>query len=377
LNISPKRVNFIAIQNEHGISCDGYHQPTVRTGYEQVIGQRTGDLFALTAKKPGMVKSINEIGIIVEYDDKETVGYEIGRRFGNAAGLIIPHSVVTRLKVGDKVKPGDAIVYNEGFFEPDMFDDKKVILKSYTNAKTVFWESHQTLDDSSAISARMTTKLKTKVTKMKTIVVRFDQSISRLVSVGDHIESDDILCIIEDSITASNKLFDEKNLETLKAVGAQTPRAHVKGVVEKVEVFYNGEKEDMSDSLVNIVNAGNRDLKKQAESLNRKVYTGSVDGGFRTEADPLGLDCCAIRIYITTPVNMSVGDKIVFANQMKSVAGNVLDKDYVTESGEVIDAVFGARSIEARMVTSAYMIGMTNTLLKVIAKRAVAVYKGT
>lgn len=340
-----------------------------------MIPQRSSDLFAMTAKKPGVVKSVNENGIIIEYDDKEITGYEIGRRFGNAAGLIIPHTVVTTLKTGDRLDPGDAICYNQGFFEPDLFNKKRIIFKNATNVKTVLWESHQTLDDSSALSTRTAEKLMTKITKMKTIVVRFDQAVSKLVKVGDNLESDDILCIIEDSITSTNRLFNEQTLDTLKAVGAQTPRSHVKGIVEKVEIFYNGEKEDMSESLLDIVNFGNRNLKRHAENLARKPFTGSVDGGFRTENDPLGVDCAAIRIYITANVPASTGDKVVFVNQMKSVAGNILDQDYITEDGTVIDTIFGSQSISNRIVNSPYIIGTTTTLLKVIAQKAVKMYK--
>lgn len=68
--------------------------------------------------------------------------------------------------------------------------------------------------------------------------------------------------------------------------------------------------------------------------------------------------------------------KGVFANQMKSVFGEVLDYDMTTEDGEVIDAVFGRRSIAARIVLSPDIIGTSTTLLKVIAKKAVQIFKG-
>jgi hypothetical protein len=60
---------------------------------------------------------------------------------------------------------------------------------------------------------------------------------------------------------------------------------------------------------------------------------------------------------------------------MKTVFSEVLDDDLITENGEVIDAVFGGTSIAARIVNSPDIIGTTNTLLKVIAKKAVALYK--
>jgi hypothetical protein len=280
----------------------------VRTGYDAVIAHRTYDLFAYTAKKPGIVKSLDEVGIVVEYTDGETQGYEIGRRFGNAAGLIIPHSVVTNLKIGDSIAVGDVIVYNTGFFEPDFFNPKQIVLKNSATVKTVLWESSQTLEDASTISTKSANLLKTKLTKKKDIVVSFDQSVSNLVKVGQVVDADSILCIIQDAVTADNKLFDDQSIDTLRAVSGQSPRAHVKGIVERIEIFYHGDKEDMSLSLQELATKGDKELKKRATSLEQPVYSGSVDGGFRIDSDQLGLDSLAIRIYITSEVTASVGD---------------------------------------------------------------------
>jgi hypothetical protein len=60
---------------------------------------------------------------------------------------------------------------------------------------------------------------------------------------------------------------------------------------------------------------------------------------------------------------------------MKSVVGEVMDYDMHTESGEKLDAVFGFRSIIARTVTSPIVIGTTTTLLKVVAKNAINLYR--
>lgn len=66
----------------------------------------------------------------------------------------------------------------------------------------------------------------------------------------------------------------------------------------------------------------------------------------------------------------------MFASQLKSVFGEVMATPMHTESGEKIDAVFGYRSIAARIVTSSVLMGTTATLLKVISKKAVDIYKG-
>jgi hypothetical protein len=116
-------------------------------------------------------------------------------------------------------------------------------------------------------------------------------------------------------------------------------------------------------------------MAKRHKSAGRKGFTGSTDEGFRVDGEPLALDTVAIQIYITADVSAGVGDKGVFANQMKTVFGKVMENELKTESGTVIDCVFGYKSVYDRIVNSPAIIGTTTTLLDVIAKRAVAAYK--
>ena len=304
----PKRVNFIGIQNEHTLACDGYHQYTVRTGYDSVIGQRTGDLFCFTAKKPGKVREVNKSGIIVDYDDGDTQGFELGRRFGSAAGLTIAHQVVTQLKAGDKFELGQAIVYNDGFFEPDFFDPKKVVFKNAMEVNTVLMESPVTHEDSSAISTRISDMMSTNTTKIKYVILRFDQAVSQIVQSGQEVTSDTVLCTVEDPMTANSQLFDEKSIETLKILSAQTPRAHAKGVVERIEFYYHGEKEDMSATLQELCTQSDKQFKKRAHDKGAQGYSGQVDGGFRIDGKPLPVDTVAVKFYITSSIRAGVGD---------------------------------------------------------------------
>jgi hypothetical protein len=371
----PKRVNFISIQHSHGVACKGYKALPVRTGYEQVLAHRTNDLFATTAKKPGKVKSISPDGIVIEYEDGETKGHPLGRRYGAAAGLTIPHSVVSHLKEGQKIKAGDVISYNPGFFEVDPMNPSQVVWKAAMMVKTALLESAATLEDSSSISQRIASQLETETTKIRWIKLNFDQKISKMVKTGQAVDTEDILCIIEDAVTANQNLFDEASLDTLRILSGHTPQAKAKGVVERIEVFYHGEKEDMSESVRALVNASDRELAQRQKAAGKKAFTGSVDDGFRVEGDPLALDTLAIKVYITSLVSAGVGDKGVFAHQMKTVFGEIMTEDVKTESGVLVDAIFGQNSVDARIVLSPAVVGTTATLLGVLGKRALKAYR--
>lgn len=308
MDIKPKRVNFINVQLSHVVSTTGYKQGVVRTGYEQVIAQRTGSMFAVSAEQAGTVKDITENGIIVTYEDGSEVGYPMGRRFGAAAGLTIPHLVITEMKVGQKFKEGSIITYNSNFFENDLLNPGNVVLKSGITVKTALMESTATLDDCSAISSTTAKLLTTKITKVKNIIVDFKQSIHKLLKVGSSVATEDILCIIEDPLSSESNLFDEKSIDTLRILSAMTPQAKSTGVIERIEVYYHGSKEDMSPSLRDITNTTDREIAKRNKAIGKKAFTGEIDENFRIDGEPLLLDTANIRFYITGDVAASVGD---------------------------------------------------------------------
>ena len=359
----------------HGIACKGYTGAALRTGYEQVIAHRTSDLYAYTAKQSGHVVSRTPHGIILEYEDGTKKGIALGRRYGQAEGLTIPHDIVSSLKEGDDFVKGDVISYNPGFFKPDILNPKNVIWKVGLLARTVLLETPQTLEDACGISRRISGEFTTSITKIRTVVVNFDQSIHKLAKVGQALGSEDILCIIEDALTQTNNLFDEESLDTLKILSAQAPQAKFKGTVERIEIYYHGDTEDMSRSLQECVAVSDKGLNQRLRAEGKPAFTGRVDDSFRIEGQSLALDTAAIQIYLSAEVPAGVGDKAVFGNQLKTVISEVLENDWVTESGQVIDAQFGAKSVADRIVTSAYTIGTTTTLCAEISQRAAAIYR--
>lgn len=280
----------------------------MRTGYEQVVAHRTSDMFAYSARKAGKVISVSDTGIVIEYEDGEQKGIELGRRFGSAAGLTIPHEVITDMKIGQKFKEGEIIAFNSGFFQRDFLNPSNVVWKSGITIKTALMESTKTFEDSSSISKRVSELLMTKVTYVRTVIINFADSVRKLVKINDVVEPEDILCIIEDPVTSSANVFDEETINTLKMLSAHTPQAKYKGKVERIIAYYYGDKEDMSESLRTIANMSDRELSNRNRSMGKKAFTGRVDDSFRVEGDPIPLDSMAIQIYITADVPAGTGD---------------------------------------------------------------------
>jgi hypothetical protein len=373
---SVKRCVFTGIQNSHTVPCDTYSPLPLSTGYEDVIAHRTDALYATTAKQPGVVTAVTSTGIVVTNGGGSTVAVELGKRFGKTKGSVLPHNVITDLAVGDKVTVGQPIAWNTNFFVKSKLS-KVLRYKAGIIARTVLIDGADTFEDSSAISKEFANRMASKITYTRYLVLNFDQHINGLVSEGQVVKADSILCTIQDSVTAGAGLFDDDTLSTLQSLADATPKAKHEGVIDRLDVIYNGNIADMDESLQSVASLSDRRRTRTAGVLGKPRLTGQVDGTYRIEGNPLQPNQLAIVVYITANIGMGVGDKLVFGNQLKSIIGRVMVGTNRTVSGENIDALFSYSSVCNRLVISPEIMGTTNTLLGIISNKAAAIYKNS
>lgn len=342
------------------------------------MAHRTGSSQAVVAAESGKVVEMDEYGITVEYDTKPktTKSYPVGKTFGRHEGGVFPHVLVPNVKVGQKFAKGDVLTYNEKFFEVDPVTPNQVNWKAGVMANVVLLEGTDTLEDSSAISPALSEKLTTQISKVKHITVRFDQAIHDMVKEGKKLTPDTVLCVIEDAVSAGMQGFSDKSIETLRKLAAKAPRAKLNGVVDRIEIFYHGDYEDMSESVRALAEWGDRKRRREAKrSPKRLAEHGRVDSSLRIEGNPVELETMVIRLYMTQEVPAIGGDKAVFANQLKSTFRRVMVGVNETETGLPIDAIFGRKSVDARIVLSVYQIGTTNKVCQLISEGAQAILK--
>lgn len=369
-----KRCVFIGVQNSSTTLCHNYTTLPVRTGMERVIAGRCGSMFAATAKDDCVVTKLSKDAISVKYKDGKEESFQLGRRFGVAAGKEYPHEILTDWKVGDKLKLGMTIVYNKYYFEPDPFNKGFTNFKMAMNARVALIEGSDGYEDSSAMSKEMAQRMGTSVGHIRDILLTRDQGLSNLVNIGDNVEPDTILCTIHNEQSESS-LFDEETLKSLSILGALNPKAKYKGVVEKIEVFYVPEVDTMSDSLQEVVSDADRRLYKLQGALEQPKINGRVPAGYRVKGSVLSADNIIIRVYITEDLGMGVGDKLVVANQLKSTVGRIWSEPTISEDGKPVDVMFSYQSVDNRIVGSPELIGTTATLLIELGKRVVKAYQ--
>ena len=366
----------MSIQQAHTVATVGYHAPVVRTGYESVIGQRTGEMFASAARMDGKVISVTDSGILVEYADGEQKGYTLGTMYGRAEGSTYPHNLITEMKPGQKFKKGEYISYNTNFFEPDPILPGGVVYKGSMLTRVALIESSHTHEDSSTISEELSKSMTTTTAKVKKYGVNFKQNLLNMVKIGQQVNPEDIIMTIEDEITAMDDSFGEASMEILANRAKSSPTSGYRGRISDIDVIYHGDKADMSASLKALADRSDRRRADKAKATGKPAITGSVDSDYSHEGTPLSLGKAVIVVYITVSEGAGVGDKLVFSNQLKSVIGEVMPYKLTTKSGLPVHAKFGAKSFAARIVNSMISIGVRGATLDALTDVAVAAYRG-
>lgn len=305
---------FSTVQNSHTIAIKGSLPQAVRTGYEYVIAHRVEKNFAYVAKEHGKVIETSPHHIAIEYDSGKVDRIEVGINYGVSAGKIIKNPLVTDYELNQEVNKGDVVVYNPYHFVRDFFNPTQVIYKNSVLARTVFMESNDTEEDSSALSERICEDLTTITTKCRVITIPFTDTVHGLVKVGSKVESDTILCTLEDSAFSDTTMFKEDALDTLRLLANATPRAKYEGEIVNIECLYLGDPEvaQASESVKSIIKYYDGIRKSKATKLkDGRPVTGELKESIRVDGHPIPRDHLVLKIYIENTDGVTSGDKFV------------------------------------------------------------------
>lgn len=369
-----KRNGFTSIQNVHTVACAGYEPARIQTGVEGLIGQRTSDLFCKAAAQDGKITKLTKTGLTITYKDGTKEGMRLGRCYGDAEGSTYPHDLITNLKLGDTVKKGETVTYNKDFFTPNPLSPKHSLVKFFTYGNVAFMEVPETHEDSSSLRPHFAEKLLSKKTDPRSYIVRFGQSVHSVLEPGSPVTPDTVLMVIEDEITSGSNVFDKETTSTLARLSRNAPRAGHAGYLDRIEVYYHGDKQDMSKSIRKLADASDERMSNQSTSIDKKTITGKVSADWSVKGQPLALDTCEIVFYITSEKEMGNADKLVFSEQLKSTVGKIETRAIHTESGREVDAIFGGRSVINRITLSVIANGSTMAIMDDCKKRVLEAY---
>jgi len=365
----PKRTNFATIQSTHTVPMNEMRAPYVRTGYETVLAVRAGDKFVISAEDECVVTEVTKTKVTVKFKDGKTKSYKLKEwTTKEESGSCYTHRLVSNVSVKDKLRKDDTIVYDELFFEPDLFDKQRVIFKQGTIVRVAFKEDMETFEDSTTISTKLNKRLGTVSTKVKTFILDGKDEAVDMVVPGDKVKSTTPLFTIADASLGTMKGLDEKTIAILQDIKSSTPKAKVDGTISKIVIYYNGEPDDFSSSVKELITKYDKVLKSETG------YTGKVNNSFSIDGKPIMPGEVVIKIYINVNVGMGIGDKAIIGNQLKCTVGEAYNYSITTEDGRDVEMLFSTRSLSARIVNSPFLIGTTSTLLSAIEDKITDMY---
>ena len=368
-----KRANFTQIQMAHLVPISGAQAFPVRTGYDALIGYKLPKKYIGFAKEEGKVEIVSGSEVKIKYKSGEKDIFPLTSWYSKEESFsTFKFDLVANVKKGDKLEKGQIITYCPQWFEPDMFDKKRVTFKQGIIVKTALQEIMETYEDSCAITNKIVDKLVINPVKARSIVITKDDRIANPMSLGDEVTpSSTLLTILGEIEGIEDKPLTKEDLELLQNFVRETPKAKYEGKIVKIRLYYNCKKSELNPTLKRLLTKVGDIV---VDNDTGKSYSGEVNSSYSIKGRPLQEGDVEIKYYIQTTDIPTTGDKFVFGNQLKCTVGEVYAYPIKTENGEEIEALFSTKSIVARIVTS-YMTGSTTTtLLKKVTENVVDMY---
>lgn len=359
-----KRANFTSIMNSHIIPISNAVVYPVRTGYESIVPLKSSKRFIEVATGKGLVTKVGKESVTIKYEDSKERSYKfkswVGKEESNSA---FRHTLVSDLKVGDTVESGDVIYYDKGFFARDMFNPKQVVYRAGTIARVALTEINETNEDSCVVTNKFANATKISYISVRSIILSYEDTLKGVLKVGDKVDYHDVLFTFGSGLANSDHL-DKETLDLLQGFIQGVPKAEASGTIVDIKAYYNFNLEEATDSIKKFVNSLPKDKR------------GEVGNNYSIKGVPLQEGQIEIKYYIESKKSTGVGDKAIFANQLKTTLADVIDHDFKSEDGRDLDALFSGVALSARIVESPYLEGTTTTLLKLISEKAVEIYYG-
>jgi hypothetical protein len=309
----------------------------------------------------------------------EIKSYNFSDVYTPISGSHLLQKRTVNVEVGEKIKTGDILVYNPGFFVPDPLS-KQVTFKHGVTANIALIEKGSNLEDACEISRDLANRLKMTPAHERDVITKPDAAILSIVSLEDHVETSDSLCIISDEYLVQSTSSNMENLDIMEKLNRQTPSADYTGYIKKIRLLYSCDKEELSDSLKQILKGYEKEVKDNFKALNNDPNNkppekpGWVPVGTKYKGISFAKDTVMIEFTIEETLGMAEGDKLVVGNSNKSIVSHVNEKTHLTERGIPVDMLFSTVSVVNRVVSSPLLGGMAERNMIALRDNVVSMY---
>jgi hypothetical protein len=131
------------------------------------------------------------------------------------------------------------------------------------------------------------------------VKVPADHDFEFLCEEGKHVDPETILCTLRPPMSGMSSHYNQDALDALDALNTLTPKAKYEGVIERIEVMYTGQLDDMSPSLQEIVTKYDSKLYRLNKKLGIPVLAAKIDPNYSIENVDVGENQVVVTFYNT------------------------------------------------------------------------------
>ena len=362
----------------------------ITNGADEALPYLNSATYAVKAQADGKVFQLDKDKMIVEY------GKEIPNDMDGVTGTASKYRVIslketvkknsdggfyvtvkldTDLKLGQKFKEGQIIAYDKYSFGKANEDDN-LAYNLGVLTKVAIMNNDEGFEDSTSISNWLSEALASEVvTMIDTPPLNKQTNIVYMAKIGEKIQEGDPLityqnAFSEDDANALLRMIGDEEL--VSDLGKISLKSKYTGIVQDIKMYRTCEIEEMSESLGKTVS----DYEKKIKATKAMYKKYNIPGANTLDPDYIVPqtgkmkncpDGVVIEFYVKYYDKIGVGDKVVAQSANKGTTKDIfpigLEPFTKRDPNEKINALFAARSFNARMVTSVFKSGAINKML--------------
>ena len=384
-----QRVSMASTQSRHTISTMDSDVPLFGYGTDKILAKVISNRFAYKAKEDGTILEINDkLGyMLVEYKSgkRDVIDISNKQALNTGSGFYINNKLSpVHTEVGKKFKSGDVIALNKDFFRYDAITGD-VVYTSGPLVRVGVIHGSCVYEDSTLVTERLAERLSSYVTEKKDICIGKNSNIYHIAKIGDTVKVGDPLLIFDESYEDEylNKLLakmkeDEK--EDLINAGKTPIKSKYNGKIIDVKIYYTVPKNELSDTLQNVVNSYEKPIKSRLKTFNENninikdltslnelpQHTTPING--KIKGVKMNDNEVLIEFYIQTVDKFSPGDKITYSTALKGINQALIpmgkEPYLASDPNEKVDSFMSVSGYYSRMTNSfALALALNTTLL--------------
>lgn len=391
----PTRTSMAYKQSKYMLMVDDADPVLIGNKVESIIPYHMSDEFSIVAADDGKVVDDVDGILVIQYKDGTYKSIDINPQVKKNAssGFYVLNTLKTEKKLGDKIKKGEVVAYNDKSFKRNELDDD-VAMNLGVLVKIASISNWDIFEDSKPITKSLSKRMMTTMISEKEVSLSKETFIDYMVDIGDNVKTGDVLIKFDSShddpfAAAFLDAIREEHHEEVIADNITTIRSNYTGEIVDIKIFSTTEINNLSPTLKRIVGKYYRRLNKKMGILDKysnpgdsKYYKSGMLVGEVPEKVSTSLDGkikgvkvdegVLIIFYIKYDDLAAKGDKTVSEFALKGIVSHVVEEGLEPYSeyrpDEEISTIVAPLAISARKTATIFPVMFGNKLL-IEAKR--------